>query len=509
MNRLLSTPTARRTLTEGTLLDAALPAWDHRSRHTIRVDETPAALLATVDELTWREVPVFRLLLTLRGIAGPGVTPSAPVLSWFTSAGFGEVARTDDELLIVSTQPVRGGLRPATPLSIAAFRAFDEPGYVRIAFNFTVADGVLATETRVLATDPRARRRFAVYWSLIRAGSGLIRRVWLRAIRSRARPTRPSTAASVVRLVDDRVVKRGMRLLLRGGLAPRAFALLETTGRRTGQPRHTPVGNGLVGETFWLAAARGEAADYVKNLRANPAVRVKIGRRWRSGLAEVLPDDDPRGRLNLILAHFGRLRRVDARALESSIRLLGSTPVVVRIRPRARPSGRRRPMPSVRLTAGTIDYLDTGGDGSTLVLLHGVNMDASRWEAVVQALGPGVRCVCPTLPLGSHRRPMDRPELVTHRGVAALVGELLDALELTDVTLVLNDCGGAQLLLAEDGSAGSARPSSSPARPSPTSRRAVRGRRSPRPPACRPCSGWPCSCSASAGSAGHPAGGGG
>ncbi|QDB79142.1 alpha/beta hydrolase [Georgenia wutianyii] len=103
----------------------------------------------------------------------------------------------------------------------------------------------------------------------------------------------------------------------------------------------------------------------------------------------------------------------------------------------------------VALTAGTVEYVDTGGDGPTLVLLHGVNMDATLWRDVVRALGPGVRCICPTLPLGSHQRAMDRPELVTHRGVAALVGELLEALDLTDVTLVLNDWGGAQLLLAE------------------------------------------------------------
>ncbi|MDG4797285.1 alpha/beta hydrolase [Micromonospora sp. WMMD1082] len=106
-------------------------------------------------------------------------------------------------------------------------------------------------------------------------------------------------------------------------------------------------------------------------------------------------------------------------------------------------------MPTITLTAGTIDYTDTGGDGPTLVLLHGVNMDASLWRRVVDELGPGVRCVCPTLPLGSHRRPMQRPELVTHRGVAALVGELIEALDLRDVTLVANDWGGVQFLVAD------------------------------------------------------------
>jgi pimeloyl-ACP methyl ester carboxylesterase len=106
-------------------------------------------------------------------------------------------------------------------------------------------------------------------------------------------------------------------------------------------------------------------------------------------------------------------------------------------------------MPKAALTAGTIDYTDSGGDGPVLVLLHGVNMDASLWREVVRELGPGFRCVCPTLPLGAHRRAMDRPELVTHRGVAAMVGELLEALDLRDATLVMNDWGGAQFLVAD------------------------------------------------------------
>lgn len=191
--RRTSTPMMAHTAADhdDTLLGDALPCWDHRSRHRIPVDTPPEALLAAVGDLTWREVPVFRLLLTVRGIAGRHVTSAAPVLSWFFSTGFREVARTDQELLVVSTQPVRRGLRPATPVSLDAFRSYDRPGYVKIAFNFTVTDGFLATETRVLATDPHARRRFAVYWFLIRAGSGLIRRVWLHAIRSRAQSAHP------------------------------------------------------------------------------------------------------------------------------------------------------------------------------------------------------------------------------------------------------------------------------------------------------------------------------
>lgn len=82
------------------------------------------------------------------------------------------------------------------------------------------------------------------------------------------------------------------RWALRRGLAPKAFALLETVGRRSGLPRYTPIGNGLQGNTFWLIAAHGAQADYVRNLLARPDVRVKVGGRWRAGRAVLLPDDD-------------------------------------------------------------------------------------------------------------------------------------------------------------------------------------------------------------------------
>lgn len=85
---------------------------------------------------------------------------------------------------------------------------------------------------------------------------------------------------------------RAMRFWLQHGLAPNAFALLETTGRTSGRRRYTPIGNGLDGDTFWLIAAHGTQSDYVRNLQADPRVRVKVGRRWRAGTAALLPGDD-------------------------------------------------------------------------------------------------------------------------------------------------------------------------------------------------------------------------
>jgi deazaflavin-dependent oxidoreductase (nitroreductase family) len=90
----------------------------------------------------------------------------------------------------------------------------------------------------------------------------------------------------------ERLNNRLTRWALRHGRAPKAFALLETVGRVSGQPRQTPVGNGLRGEEFWLVAVHGRQADYVRNLLANPAVRVRVGGRWRTGTAVPLYDDD-------------------------------------------------------------------------------------------------------------------------------------------------------------------------------------------------------------------------
>jgi deazaflavin-dependent oxidoreductase (nitroreductase family) len=86
------------------------------------------------------------------------------------------------------------------------------------------------------------------------------------------------------------------------GLRAPTHALLETIGRKTGKPWRNPVGNGLAEDktTFWIVAEHGRHAGYVRNIAADPHVRVKIGRRWRSGVAEILGDDDPRARLKAI-----------------------------------------------------------------------------------------------------------------------------------------------------------------------------------------------------------------
>jgi pimeloyl-ACP methyl ester carboxylesterase len=104
----------------------------------------------------------------------------------------------------------------------------------------------------------------------------------------------------------------------------------------------------------------------------------------------------------------------------------------------------------IELSAGTIEYQDTG-DGPALVLLHGLMMDASLWDEPIADLSADHRCVAPTLPLGAHRHAMHADADLSLPGIARLVAEFLDRLDLHDVTLAGNDTGGAlvQLLMCD------------------------------------------------------------
>ena len=108
-------------------------------------------------------------------------------------------------------------------------------------------------------------------------------------------------------------------------------------------------------------------------------------------------------------------------------------------------------MAEAALSAGTISYEDSGGEGPVIVLCHGLLMTASLWDVVVAELGPSFRCgVRPTLPLGAHRRPMHpKADLSLLVGLVRQLAEFLDRLELDEVTLVFSDWCGAQLLVAE------------------------------------------------------------
>lgn len=127
----------------------------------------------------------------------------------------------------------------------------------------------------------------------------------------------------LARYIVNPVVRMGMRL----GLVPGSVALIETTGRRSGVPRRTPVLNGLDGDTFWVFAEHGRDADYVKNLLAYPRVRIRAGGAWRSGTATVLPEHDAMPHRREFERRHGIMGRLDG----LMFRAAATDPLAIRI----------------------------------------------------------------------------------------------------------------------------------------------------------------------------------
>lgn len=183
---------ARPPSTHPSVLDEAMPAWFLRERHRLPVMASSDRVMAATRCLTWREVPGFQRLIRLRRIAPPNLSPDTPVISLFTDGPFRLLHQGATELLFGAYLPTPGtqsGSPARPPHSVPDFASTTHPGTVKVALNFTFHDGMLQTETRALPAGRLAKVRFALYWALIRAGSGFIRSAWLRGIRRRAQAT--------------------------------------------------------------------------------------------------------------------------------------------------------------------------------------------------------------------------------------------------------------------------------------------------------------------------------
>ena len=114
--------------------------------------------------------------------------------------------------------------------------------------------------------------------------------------------SRSSFKYQVIQPLEKYLVNPPVRLAWRLGLGPPGDALLETIGRRSGLVRRTPICDGQEGDTFWLVVQHGRRTHYVRNIEANPHVRVRSGSRaaWRTGMAYVLEDDDANERVRLL-----------------------------------------------------------------------------------------------------------------------------------------------------------------------------------------------------------------
>jgi hypothetical protein len=194
-------------------LDEFAPAWQFREFHTIRVAAPPATVFEAMKRVRADEIFLFRTLTWIRR-GGRQLPPSIlnagdrePLIDVATRTGFVRLADDAPRELVIGTV-VMAPPAAQQPLTPQLFREELAPGFALAAMNFVVVpDGpgrsLVSTETRVFATSPSARRRFAAYWRVIYPGSALIRRMWLRAIERRATdPTGDSRRRGSPRLAD-------------------------------------------------------------------------------------------------------------------------------------------------------------------------------------------------------------------------------------------------------------------------------------------------------------------
>ncbi len=125
----------------------------------------------------------------------------------------------------------------------------------------------------------------------------------------------------VAKTITNRVVNPLVRRVIEAAPFNTGWALLETTGRKSGLPRRVPIGDGLRGDSFWIVTEHGWGADYVRNIQADPRVRVKARGRWRTGTAQLLPDDDP----------YARLRWLKRPLNDTALLLVGTQQLTIRI----------------------------------------------------------------------------------------------------------------------------------------------------------------------------------
>jgi hypothetical protein len=206
-----SLPVREMRAARATRLDEILPRYHFAEHHERHIAATPAQVWRALHEVTASDIRLFRTLTTIRrlGRAGPEDILNAPehlpMLDVALSTSFVRLAADSNRELVIGTTVIAPPAA-AVPRTPDEFRIITAPGFGVAAMNFRIESppgggSLLTTDTRVYATDPSSRRRFARYWSVIYPGSALIRYQWLAAVdrRSRGEPAAREAPAPPVR----------------------------------------------------------------------------------------------------------------------------------------------------------------------------------------------------------------------------------------------------------------------------------------------------------------------
>jgi len=181
---------------EDPLLDRFMPAYEIAERHHIRVAAAAAVTLDVAREVDLLASPVARTIIRAREVI-LGATPDERprprgLLAEVQSLGWGVLAEVPGREVVVGavTKPWEANVT-FRALPPDQFAAFDEPGYVKIAWSIradplNATESVFRTETRAIATDTSARSRFRRYWSFLSPGIIVIRWAVLGPVKNEA-----------------------------------------------------------------------------------------------------------------------------------------------------------------------------------------------------------------------------------------------------------------------------------------------------------------------------------
>lgn len=187
-------------------LDRHLPVYRHREVHEITVDASPEEVMRAIRELRGRDVALASILFALRSLPARLLRlpvrhsrPDDRVVDIILKGGFTLLDEGPFEVVVGVIGRFWQPTGSIVPLSgPAEFASWRTEGYAKGIMNFTVEpveNGTrLRTETRVLPLGREAARKFRLYWLFVRPGSGLIRRIWLAAIKRRAEKPAPGAA---------------------------------------------------------------------------------------------------------------------------------------------------------------------------------------------------------------------------------------------------------------------------------------------------------------------------
>jgi hypothetical protein len=189
------------------ILDRFMPSYDVVERHHVGVHAPAEVTLGAACDADLNDSPVVRAIFDAREVILGSHPDDGPrprgVIALTKSLGWGALAERPGREIVMGavTQPWRADVvfRPLPP---DAFAAFNEPGFVKIAWTLRAdpvgpGESVFRTETRAVATDEVARRKFRRYWSVLSPGIILIRVLTLAPVKREAERRAVAAAAEV------------------------------------------------------------------------------------------------------------------------------------------------------------------------------------------------------------------------------------------------------------------------------------------------------------------------